>query len=154
MKNITYEERIKNALKKPSLTRYDLLHLYELRLYDNEGGIDVECLELCVALNKLNGITTFESCCGHETGPFQIWFVSQSMEALATLMEILSHHGSHSQPSKWKVYCPIEYWPHKRELHPASFILEGPVGAYDQANEITNLINSYIERKDIHKKEN
>lgn len=40
--------------------------------YDN--GLDNEVIDLCNALNSLPGITTFESCCGHSSQPFSIWF--------------------------------------------------------------------------------
>jgi hypothetical protein len=36
--------------------------------------IDKECLNLCLAMNRLPGIFTFESCCGHGKSPFHIWF--------------------------------------------------------------------------------
>lgn len=41
-------------------------------LYDNM--MDMECILLCDALNSIPGIETFESCCGHGTSSFRIWF--------------------------------------------------------------------------------
>ncbi len=36
--------------------------------------MDRECIKLCKALNKLGGISTIESCCGHNRDPYRIWF--------------------------------------------------------------------------------
>jgi len=36
--------------------------------------IDKACINLCVAMNKLPGIETVESCCGHGESPYRIWF--------------------------------------------------------------------------------
>ena len=36
--------------------------------------MDNECIKLCEALNKLEGIETVESCCGHGKGDYHIWF--------------------------------------------------------------------------------
>jgi len=37
-------------------------------------GMDAEVRQLVLALNKLPGIQTFESCCGHGEHPYRIWF--------------------------------------------------------------------------------
>lgn len=44
--------------------------------------IDPECRPLCLALNKIEGIKTLESCCGHGRGTFRIFFFAQGMDAL------------------------------------------------------------------------
>ncbi len=121
------------------LTKRDLLNIGKSGLY-KDWGIDPECMELCIALNVIPGIATTESCCGHERRPFRIWFVSDSIKSLATLMEILARYGSHGTPSKWTVSIPIEYWAHKRREYPVVLLFEGPTGAYKQANEIASLI--------------
>ncbi|KKL56769.1 hypothetical protein LCGC14_2242080 [marine sediment metagenome] len=102
--------------------------------------IDPECVNLCVALNTLNGITTQESCCGHGDDPFRIWFVSDTIESLASLMEILAKTGKHNVTSPWTVTVIIEYWSHKRRAHPVVLLLEGPVGGYKEAEDVATLI--------------
>jgi hypothetical protein len=49
--------------------------------------MDVECIKLCNALNKLPGIETFESCSGHSVNPFFVAFKCSSFESLAKIAE-------------------------------------------------------------------
>jgi len=35
--------------------------------------LDPECLEVCQELNKLEGVRTTGSCCGHNRQPFKVW---------------------------------------------------------------------------------
>ena len=45
-------------------------------IYNTEGpgAFDPEVVKICKAMNCLPGIETFESCCGHGTQPFMIFF--------------------------------------------------------------------------------
>lgn len=52
------------------------------------ADLDEECRMLCIALNKLKGIRTTESCCGHGERPYHIFF----------------------QPRRVKDLLPILYW--------------------------------------------
>lgn len=38
------------------------------------GTMDGECLQLCDAINSIQGIETSESCCGHDRDSFAVWF--------------------------------------------------------------------------------
>ncbi len=51
------------------------------------GDTDKECIPLCLLLNKLPGIQTIESCCGHRRDSFKIWF---RCELAAQLLPIIS----------------------------------------------------------------
>jgi len=51
--------------------------------------MDKECLPLCDAINKVDGLDTFESCCGHDLHPFRIWFGVSNLEALPPLLYYL-----------------------------------------------------------------
>jgi hypothetical protein len=44
------------------------------KLWVPPSDLDKECLDLCVALNRLDGIRTTSSCCGHGKDPYMIWF--------------------------------------------------------------------------------
>ena len=44
--------------------------------------MDKEVIDLCKALNKLPGISTVESCCGHEKHPFRIFFIAETLDNL------------------------------------------------------------------------
>jgi hypothetical protein len=56
---------------------------------DYTDTIDQECLPLCDAINRISGIDTFESCCGHGDNPFRIWFSVNNLEALPQLLYFL-----------------------------------------------------------------
>ena len=49
------------------------------------SDLDVECYDLCVALNKLPGLRTFESCCGHLKDVYSIWFFCDNIDTLSRL---------------------------------------------------------------------
>ena len=62
--------------------------------WEPPADMDPECITLCAALNKLPGIQTFESCCGHKNDPkkndmfkhnFWVFFLANSLEARAML---------------------------------------------------------------------
>ena len=47
--------------------------------------MDKDCIALCETLNKLPGVETFESCCGHLMSPYRIWFWCKNFTSLAIL---------------------------------------------------------------------
>ena len=58
---------------------------------DNIDDIDdKDCIDLCKALNRLPGITTFESCCGHGESNYHIFFGAKSLEGLAPIAYFLN----------------------------------------------------------------
>ncbi|MBR4404932.1 MAG: hypothetical protein IKW84_08990 [Bacteroidaceae bacterium] len=50
-----------------------------------DGFMDKECIEVCNALNKLPGVETTESCCGHCKNPYRIWFKSVNTYSLGVI---------------------------------------------------------------------
>ena len=57
----------------------------------DEMELDEHCVDLVRALNRLPGITTFESCEGHCEAPYRIWFTADSSErGLLTLSRMMS----------------------------------------------------------------
>ena|SRR5258708_2911725 len=52
-----------------------------------DANMDPECIRLCDALNAMPGVRTFESCCGHGTHPFGIWFVVDVLGRLRPLLD-------------------------------------------------------------------
>jgi hypothetical protein len=52
-----------------------------------DANMDQECIRLCDALNAMSGVRTFESCCGHGTHPFGIWFVADALDGLRPLLD-------------------------------------------------------------------
>ena len=98
--------------------------------------LDSECLALCLALNKLNGIDTVESCSGHGQQPFHVWFTTQQLSALPPLLYWFA--GCHCGFYKWTVQARTDC-----AMSPVYFMIEGPAGAFDQADYIARLIEAY-----------
>lgn len=61
--------------------------------------IDPECITLCNAINSLPGLETFESCCGHGTEDFVIFFKAKTIKALKPLLEEIDSMGRW----RWKI---------------------------------------------------
>jgi len=106
--------------------------------------VDDECVELCEAINLYApDIFTIESCCGHDKRPYHIWFKVNDLEILPHILYWMD--GCHTGYYKWKVEvstdCAKQY---------PTFVIEGPVGAYDQAEFIACLIREDF--KLIHRK--
>ena len=52
------------------------------RKINYEDNMDFECVALCNALNSVKGIVTHESCCGHGSCSFSIFFRATSWKGL------------------------------------------------------------------------
>ena len=57
-----------------------------MALFTFDDDMDKECINLCNAINKIDGLITNESCCGHEKGNFRIWFTVKNLKSLPTLL--------------------------------------------------------------------
>jgi len=105
------------------------------------SDIDKECVVLCEAMNKLSGIRTSESCCGHYKTPFHIWFNADSLEVLPPLLYWFD--GCHCGYYGWSIRVRTDCG-----MCPAFFYVEGPIGtqAYMEAEEIARLITDYVDK--------
>lgn len=98
-------------------------------------GMDKECIVLCRAMNNLQGITTTESCCGHGKEPFQIWF---KVDKLSDLPKLLFHFDAcHCGFDGWFVDVMTDCG-----MAPVHFRVNGPKGAYAEADKIAHLIKT------------
>lgn len=117
--------------------------------WEPPADMDPECITLCAALNKLPGIQTFESCCGHKNDPkkndmfkhnFWVFFLANSLESLLPVLYWVNH--CHSGVGGWRViaYTDCSMCP------PPRFQLEGPSGpeGYEGANKIAKCIEKYV----------
>jgi hypothetical protein len=105
------------------------------------SDMDPECVGLCEALNTLPGVTTLESCSGHGEEPYRIWLKVERLRNLPLVAYWLQ--PCHSDVMrKWFMYvnphCTV------RTLYgddPAvDFVVEGPAGAFDDAEQIAEAI--------------
>ena len=69
-------------------------------------GMDPECIELCDALNSIEGIKTTSSCCGHCINPFQIWFECDNFETVKKLSHFIIHGLGWAS---WKICLFVDY---------------------------------------------
>lgn len=57
-------------------------------------NMDVECIDLCNALNRLPGLETFESCCGHGNHPYHVFFKCTNIETISRLARAVDRNYS------------------------------------------------------------
>lgn len=101
----------------------------------NPNGMDFECISLCKALSKMAGITTIESCCGHGSKPYRIWFLARSLKDLPIVLYYFD--VCHSGRRGWQVIVRTDCG-----MSPAKFMIEGPIGqvAYEDSEHIAKLL--------------
>ena len=98
--------------------------------------MDAECVALCDAINRFDGITTYESCCGHGKDAFCVWFSVDSLEALPPV--IYWFDACHSGVN-WSVYVTTDCC-----LSPATFHAESSSWgdkAFAEAEQIAKYMN-------------
>ena len=101
--------------------------------------IDPECAALCQALDRLPGVRTIESCCGHGEEPFRIFLVVRSLKPLAAIAWALDR--CHSAEDGWRLIARTDC-----AMEPVSFLIEGPPGASAAAAKIAVLIGGMTTR--------
>ena len=84
----------------PAWASYEYIfpELSESEKYD--GNMDEECIKLCNILNKLPGVRTFESCCGHLKDKYSIWFFCEDIDSLSRLGRCVERNYS---DGKWEL---------------------------------------------------
>ena len=102
------------------------------------NDIDGECLKLCTAINRIDGIETHNSCCGHGEKPYRIWFTCKSLELLPPLVYYFDEYHSFNG---WRIYIRTD-----GAMSFVGFMIEGPVGkvSYMQSEGIAKLLNNYL----------
>jgi len=102
--------------------------------------LDPECRLLCEAVNSLSGLRTYESCCGHGIHPFWVFFYARGGQAVYSLADLgFWLDKRHCGISGWhcELDAPEQTWRGRRR---SSFLIVGPPGDYEGANEIASLI--------------
>lgn len=99
----------------------------------DERGYDVESVALVDAMNMVPGIQTVESCCGHGEREFLIWFQTESLDDLPSLLYWFD--SCHCGLRGWRVIAKTDC-----AMSPVTFMVEGPIGDYEGADKIASLI--------------
>lgn len=111
-----------------------------------DGRMDPECIPLCDALNRIPGIETFESCCGHGRHEFWIWMFAKSVKSLFILSRVLDKRYYGFERFGWfcQIHCSdnpdvaVTFWLRSRDLGQP---------AYDQANQMAKAIDEALGHK-------
>ena len=112
------------------------------------ADLDKECLELCVAMNKLPGIATTNSCCGHGDHAFWIFFAVDEPEQLLPLLYWMQKCHTNVK-GKWHVEAYTDCAGER-----VFWLLEGPVGtvAYEDAREIAQKLEGVANIRRLERK--
>ena len=110
-----------------------------------DNKMDSECIELCDAINLLPGLKTTESCCGHGTEKYYIWFVADNLKSLPDLCYFFKTY-SEGRKNRWNVSVQVGDYPVQSDPARHCFMIEGPIGegAYADAKIIADLISTWI----------
>ena len=92
------------------------------------GPLDEPVVNLVEALNRMDGIRTCFSCCGHNEDPYYIWFNAKSVDAVRPLFDLISPRRG------WRIIFG--------ENRDYTFALKGPKGeqAYREAEKLPTAI--------------
>lgn len=105
--------------------------------------MDEECIALCNAINKIPGLRTTSSCCGHGKELFRIWFDVDNLKCLPILLYYCDpcHVGF-----RWNCLVTTDCG-----MSPVSFRLESKsMGeqSYGEAQRIANEVLDFLESED------
>ncbi len=104
--------------------------------------IDKECIPLCDAINKIKGLKTTESCCGHGKDEFRIWFsVNKDNELELLLYYIDSCHVGFNWEVKLHTDCSM-----CKPKYGLYSLTKGKK-AYKEANKIAKAIEDDLKEK-------
>lgn len=108
-----------------------------------QGRMDSECVAICDAINRIPGLRTVESCCGHGDLTFSVWFKVDDPENLPLLLYYIvpCHIGF-----KWNclVHTDCAMSP---PTHRIESLIKGEE-AYTQAKWIAAKINAHLDSQE------
>jgi len=110
-------------------------------------GMDPECVSLCYILNRLPGVTTTGSCCGHGKSSFRIWLQVDSMKYLVILGRVLDKR--YGCPIGWKLIVDNTDTP---ESCPCFLLTSGfkrGPDAYSEAQLLVDSIQEHLKHKNF-----
>lgn len=111
-------------------------------MHEKYGNIDAECVTLCDSINKMKGLKTTYSCCGHGKQPFYIFIAPEHHDNLSPLVFILNKMRQW-YPFRWHIEIVT-----RTEDSPLAFRLtSAEVGekAYEEANLLSGIIEKYLQ---------
>ena len=113
-----------------------------------DSMMDDECIGLCDALNRIPGIRTLESCCGHGRHGFWVWFtITEPYKNLTVVGRVFDNR--YGGLEGWNCILDCTDCP---ETSPVFLIssnqIMGPL-AYDQANKIAENLDLHMKHPEF-----
>lgn len=99
--------------------------------------MDKDCIALCNALNKLPGVETYESCCGHLKTPYRIFFRCRNFVSLAILARAFDKRYL-TTSMLWKIEVETG------DSHPTYCFYLSSKEAYSRQEDMDNDLNIII----------
>lgn len=128
------------------------LKLYNPQLYGDD--MDIECIDLCDALNAIPGIATMESCCGHGSHQFMVFFRVTDQKGLFFLTRCVDRRYW-KYGYLWKIELSVGDSIYEDGNLPTTYLLHsGPMvgeDSYDQAKSLINNLNEHLNHKNFMK---
>ena len=128
-------------LPTPKQRKANLSLQNPLPIYD----MDIECVDLCIAMNRLPGIETSESCCGHSRRSFLVFFrvTNHKKRGFRTLARLMCNRYHNFANKGWR----IQLYHGDHPKNQVMYLLVGPKNGADQANELAKRINNHVDNK-------
>lgn len=103
--------------------------------WQSPDSMDTECVALCRAINKIEGIQTIESCCGHGEHPYRVFFKADSLADLPFICFWLDR--CHTGIAGWQVTVYTDC-----AMQPVTFLVEGTTGerSYRESESLAQMI--------------
>jgi hypothetical protein len=125
--------------------------------------LDLECKNLCIALNALPGIETEDSCCGHGEEMYHIWFrVKDYTQRGFLFLSRMMSRNYYPFSNEWQItveHSDITGFTRKGGWHQIMYLLEGPPGSYTwdgkpeggfaDAEKMAEIIERHISKKEL-----
>lgn len=121
------------------------MHLFTKK-YEYDGRMDKEVRDLCDCMNALPGIKTFDSCCGHGSGPFSIFFEVTSDKGIFFLTRCADHRYW-KYGYLWKIELSVGDMYENNKLPTHYRLHSGPIveeDAYEQAKSLIENMNHHL----------
>ena len=115
--------------------------------FEYDGHMDKEVIPLCNAMNSLPGIETDESCCGHGSSKFSIFFKVKGTDKGLFFLTRCVDRRYWKYGYLWKIELSVgdrfkdNYLPIFYELHSGPIVGED---SYNQANSLVDNLNHHL----------
>ena len=74
------------------------MFIHSLEEYYGKNGIignqDIGCINICAAINRVSGVETVWSCCGHENKPMRVIFRAKDFKSMTAIVIAVNRFNS------------------------------------------------------------